>query len=172
MIVTPTTSREWLLASLSKAKAADLLRLQNQAADAGYCPDGPTGKTMKTRRAWIEAARRMYWDSNHSKGTSLKADLCDIPASEINDWLRTLPPVPPYPKQCQCAQCRLTRASSTCRRCGAEMRPGIALTRMLIAGTPDFHDSDVVTLSPGGPGAAIDCMKCAACGWSVTEKGD
>lgn len=57
---------------------------------------------------------------------------------------------------------------TTCRRCGAEMRPGIALAQTLTAGAPDFHGSDVVTISPGGPGAVIDCMKCSACGWSVT----
>ena len=59
-------------------------------------------------------------------------------------------------------------ATTTCRRCGAKMRPGIALAQTLTAGDPDFHGSDVVTLSHGGPGTVIDCMKCSACGWSVT----
>ena len=30
-----------------------------------------------------------------------------------------------------------------------------------------------MTLSAGGPGRLIDCMKCSACGWSVTaDRGD
>ena len=64
-------------------------------------------------------------------------------------------------------------AKLTCKQpgCGGEMRPGIATGQTFTAGAPDFHDSDVVTLNAGGPGAVIDCMKCSACGWSVT-KGD
>jgi len=53
-----------------------------------------------------------------------------------------------------------------CRRCGGEMKPGIAVGQTYTAGAPDL--GDVVTISPGGPGRVIECLKCAACGWSVT----
>lgn len=57
----------------------------------------------------------------------------------------------------------------SCRKCGGRMRPGIA-TEQTYTGTPDFPgDTHVSTMSPGGPGAVIDCMKCEACGWSVTK---
>lgn len=58
----------------------------------------------------------------------------------------------------------------SCRKCGGRMRPGIA-TEQTYTGTPDFPgDTHVSTMSPGGPGAVIDCMKCEACGWSVTKE--
>lgn len=53
-----------------------------------------------------------------------------------------------------------------CRRCGGAMRPGIAM-RQTYTGRPDDLGGDIVTLSPGGPGALTECRKCAACGWSV-----
>ena len=48
------------------------------------------------------------------------------------------------------------------------MKPGSAIQETL-TGIPDFPgDKHVVTVSPGGPGKMIDCMKCELCGWSVT----
>ncbi len=56
-----------------------------------------------------------------------------------------------------------------CKRCGGIMRPGIAMGQTWSAGIPDFPGQDAcVTMSPGGPGRVIDCMKCEACGWSQT----
>lgn len=57
--------------------------------------------------------------------------------------------------------------TQTCRKCGGDMRPGSAIENTY-TGSPDFPGGDVVTISPGGPGRLVDCMKCAACGWSVT----
>ena len=55
-----------------------------------------------------------------------------------------------------------------CRKCAGPMRAGKALAQTM-SGMPDFPgDTVVVTLSPGGPGVLIDCLKCANCGWSVT----
>ena len=57
----------------------------------------------------------------------------------------------------------------TCRRCGASMKPGQALQQTYTGGTPDFAgDTGSVTFSPGGPGRLIDCLKCEACGHSVS----
>lgn len=56
-----------------------------------------------------------------------------------------------------------------CKRCGGIMRPGIAMGQTWSAGVPDFPGQDTcITMSPGGPGRVIDCMKCEACGWSQT----
>ena len=56
-----------------------------------------------------------------------------------------------------------------CKRCGGIMRPGIAMGQTWSAGIPDFPGQDAcITMSPGGPGRVIDCMKCEACGWSQT----
>lgn len=56
-----------------------------------------------------------------------------------------------------------------CKRCGGIMRPGIAMGQTWSAGIPDFPGQDVcITMSLGGPGRVIDCMKCEACGWSQT----
>ena len=53
-----------------------------------------------------------------------------------------------------------------CRRCGGRMKRGIALEQTY-TGSPDFPGGEVVTMSPGGPGRLVECMKCEKCGWSV-----
>jgi len=56
-----------------------------------------------------------------------------------------------------------------CRKCGGTMIPGKAIEQTL-TGTPDFPgDTRGITMSPGGSGKLIDCLKCEKCGWSVTE---
>ena len=58
-------------------------------------------------------------------------------------------------------------ACEGCRRCGGEMRPGKAIAETY-TGTADFSGKEIVTLSPGGPGVIVDCLKCCRCGHSVT----
>lgn len=55
-----------------------------------------------------------------------------------------------------------------CKKCGGEMKPGQAIDQTW-TGTPDFAGGEIVTMSPGGHGNLIDCMKCLNCGWSVTN---
>lgn len=50
--------------------------------------------------------------------------------------------------------------------CGGEMRPGIALQNTY-RGVPDFAGHEVVTVSPGGAGELIQCLKCDKCGYSI-----
>lgn len=58
---------------------------------------------------------------------------------------------------------------NTCRKCQGIMRPGQAMAQTFDSGLPDFPgDTHGITISPGGPGKLIDCMKCSSCGWSVT----
>lgn len=58
---------------------------------------------------------------------------------------------------------------SECKKCGAIMEPGLAI-QQTYTGTPNFPgDLRAVTMSPGGPGKLIDCLKCHECGWSVTQ---
>jgi len=52
-----------------------------------------------------------------------------------------------------------------CRKCGGEMKPGKAMQETY-TGTPDM--GEIVTMSAGGPGRLVDCMKCVECGWSTT----
>ena len=57
----------------------------------------------------------------------------------------------------------------SCKYCGHRMWPGIAMGQTWSAGIPDFPGQDVcITMSPGGPGRVIDCMKCPQCGYSVS----
>lgn len=58
---------------------------------------------------------------------------------------------------------------AVCRKCGGKMKPGQALGQTCI-GFPDFIGGEVITLSPGGPGYLIDCLKCEKCGYSITYK--
>lgn len=55
-----------------------------------------------------------------------------------------------------------------CRRCGGPMKPGLAMGQTFRSGSPDFIGGQVVTMSAGGPGKLIECLKCADCGHSVT----
>lgn len=54
-----------------------------------------------------------------------------------------------------------------CRRCGSKMKPSKAISQTY-TGMPDFPGKEVVTISPGGPGQLVDCLKCRQCGHSVT----
>lgn len=59
--------------------------------------------------------------------------------------------------------------TSKCRKCGGEMKPGIATGQTYTSGMPDFGpDDEISTMSAGGPGALVPAMKCRECGWSVT----
>ncbi len=54
------------------------------------------------------------------------------------------------------------------RNCHGTMRPGQAIEETL-TGIPDFLGSGVVcTVSPGGPGRLVRCLKCDKCGHSMT----
>ncbi len=63
-------------------------------------------------------------------------------------------------------------SESKCKRCGAEMKPGKAIEQTWTPGIPDFpgdpRESIGQTMNAGGPGRLIECLKCQACGWSVT----
>jgi ribosomal protein L40E len=66
--------------------------------------------------------------------------------------------------------CDACDAAPSCRKCGGQMLPGIAMGQTYTAGMPDFPgDEKAVTLSAGGPGKVIEAMKCSKCGWSVTK---
>lgn len=61
-----------------------------------------------------------------------------------------------------------------CKHCHTPMQPGIAIQQTYTAGEPDFPSGQgdpnaIVTLSPGGSGKLIECLKCPQCGWSVTK---
>lgn len=67
------------------------------------------------------------------------------------------------------ADARDEAMETTCRRCGGEMQPGIAMGQTYTAGALDFPgDREGVTMSAGGPGVVIEARKCRTCGHSVT----
>lgn len=56
-----------------------------------------------------------------------------------------------------------------CKKCRGEMRPGKAIEQTY-SGIPDFPgDKYPTTVSPGGKGKLIECLKCENCGWSITK---
>lgn len=58
--------------------------------------------------------------------------------------------------------------TKNCRKCGGLMQRSTAMQSTL-TGVPDFpSDREAITLSPGGPGKVVPCMKCNRCGWSVS----
>ena len=62
---------------------------------------------------------------------------------------------------------RLTRKCSR-PKCDGDMLPGVAMAQTW-GGVPDFPGVEVVTMSPGGPGRVVHCLKCTVCGHSVTQ---
>lgn len=52
-------------------------------------------------------------------------------------------------------------------RCDGTMLPGLAMAQTY-GGAPDFPGGAVVTMSPSGPGKLTSCLKCSACGYSVS----
>lgn len=52
-------------------------------------------------------------------------------------------------------------------RCNGDMLPGVAMGQTF-TGIGDFQGREVVTLNPGGPGVIVQCIKCTACGHSVS----
>lgn len=55
-----------------------------------------------------------------------------------------------------------------CPHDGATLVPGIALVQTWRVGVPDLGGDLIRTMSPGGPGRIIPCLKCPACGYSVS----
>lgn len=55
----------------------------------------------------------------------------------------------------------------TCLRCDGTMAEGVAIQETL-TGVPDFPGGAVATVSPGGPGRLVSCLKCVKCGYSLS----
>jgi len=63
---------------------------------------------------------------------------------------------------------RLDALVPFCRKCNGVMIKSKAIEQTY-TGKPDFiGSSEVVTMSAGGKGKLVDCLKCEDCGWSVT----
>lgn len=52
-------------------------------------------------------------------------------------------------------------------KCNGDMKPSKAIEQTH-TGCSDFIGGTVVTMSPGGPGRLVECLKCSICGWSVS----
>lgn len=61
-------------------------------------------------------------------------------------------------------------ADQACPKCCGKMKPGKAIAQTF-TGTPEWPGAEAVTMSVGGPGKLIDCLKCEKCGHSVTTAG-
>ncbi len=48
------------------------------------------------------------------------------------------------------------------------MRPGRAIEQTWV-GTPEWPGDSIYTMSPGGPGRLVDCLKCEMCGNSISN---
>lgn len=60
-------------------------------------------------------------------------------------------------------------AGLLCAKCKIPMKPSKAIKQTYVGGTPDFpgKPETIVTMSAGGPGKLIDCLKCPECGKSI-----
>jgi hypothetical protein len=64
----------------------------------------------------------------------------------------------------------MQKRNRTCPTCHIKLKKGIAIEQTY-TGIPDFFGSkEIVTISPGGNGKLIPCLKCPKCGYSITIK--
>jgi hypothetical protein len=62
---------------------------------------------------------------------------------------------------------QIEMTTCTVKSCGGVMLPSKAIAQTY-GGMPDFPgDAKPVTVSAGGPGKLVDCLKCVKCGHSV-----
>lgn len=65
------------------------------------------------------------------------------------------------------------RSQKICKRCAGALVAGRAIAQTYVSGVEDFaSDEYAITFSAGGPGELVACLKCAECGWSMTQGGD
>ena len=78
--------------------------------------------------------------------------------------------IPPRGGKCHCRQCNAIEAYRTlkCPKGKVPLSPGVAI-QQTYTGSPDFIGGECVTMSPGGPGKLVDCLKCRECGFSVAK---
>jgi len=99
-------SANWLLAPITgQMKKADLQKFLNDIPPEVY-GDGPTGTTKADILSFIRSVRAAHWNEQNARtmatkqngqkraGKYIAADLCQLSAAQINQWLRTLPPPP------------------------------------------------------------------------------
>lgn len=53
-------------------------------------------------------------------------------------------------------------------RCGGQMKPSSAI-ESTYTGKPEWPGDTIYTMSPGGPGRLIACLKCEKCGHSISD---
>jgi hypothetical protein len=56
-----------------------------------------------------------------------------------------------------------------CPRCDVPYAPGEAIEQTWI-GHQEWPGDTIYTMTPGGPGRLIPCLKCPKCGHSVTDQ--
>lgn len=78
----------------------------------------------------------------------------------------TTPPVPSKPVV-EPVQCYGRQRKCRRPKCNGDMLPGVAMGQTF-TGMADFPGREVVTMSPGGPGVIVQCLKCNRCGYSVS----
>ncbi|MBV7394569.1 hypothetical protein [Mameliella sediminis] len=83
----------WLLEPTRAARKAELQDMILQAQQCGHIPTSRLS-TNVARRAWLQRARSAEWDRRQMSRSAVpvRRSLCEIPAREVNAWLRTLPP--------------------------------------------------------------------------------
>ncbi len=58
----------------------------------------------------------------------------------------------------------------TCRRCGAEMKDGLALEQVWAPGLPYWPgDKHGITMHLATTGRTVPCLKCPECGRSIAQ---
>lgn len=102
--------RRWLMAWLTRLKLAELHELAESVPPA-YADETYAGYRKKDIIAWLERSRANYWDIQHAKAQAGEFQTKStvkpgLPASEVDAFLRDMPPMPFWPDRCQCVLCR------------------------------------------------------------------
>lgn len=109
--MTAKKPRAWLTTPLDRLRKPKLIDLIKEAhADGHEIPEGLNANRKRIR--WLQECRQKHWDQAQTANRAVRAkpsppappsraprprtgSLCQIPASEVNAWLRTLPATDP-----------------------------------------------------------------------------
>ncbi|MCP4243909.1 MAG: hypothetical protein GY772_25435 [bacterium] len=93
----------WAWSLPSNLRKAELEALVSDAERLGHTGRPAPGARVADLRAWLSRCRTSFWEARSTDAApspasaparpAARESLCEIPASEVNEWLRGLPAV-------------------------------------------------------------------------------
>ena len=115
------------------------------------------GHTTEVKYDKIESMNKTF-DNQRNSGYDVLSLLTPVAGSIYKDNVD------------KCEEAPAPEKHDVCKKCYHAMIPSTAIQQTFVTGSSDFPGEQTrgITVSPGGPGTVIDCLKCENCGWSIT----